>query len=415
MKKKIELISLVLFALIAIVAHLILFNSMLKYTYIRIGESVNDIAKITAATIEITDEDLENLIEINFNELLENEVNQQLEKTFANTSVSDYITYSYVLRQLNSSQIKYTVETEEEATFYGLEIGTKLDFIWLMDYIVNEEKRHDAYNNPNYYNDIYRYTTKDGILEELYIKEESGYFTTNSEWAKSITGVAPLYTVEGTYVGLLGVDIDVNEYYSFRTRMLKLVLVMFILLVLLLIIILSVRYVADKNEAQKDQLTGLYTRKYYERYAVNKLKRLNKDDSLTVIMLDVDEFKRYNDFYGHIRGDVVISAVCDIIKNSINNFESCPGRFGGEEFVVIVPNITITEGDLLCDKIRKDVEQLNIAHDNGTVNKFVTVSLGVCTVKGKDKVTFSKVLEAADAGLYRAKQNGRNNVVRFYL
>ncbi len=414
MKKKIETVMLVLFAIATIVGLIYVFNYMSKFGYNKIGEEALNIARLTSASIEITDEDLEELLNIEFNELSHNSVNKQIETIFTQANLSDNIEYVYVLRKLTEDEVKYKVETDEMAEFYGEEIGTPLNYIWLLDYIVNDDVRKKAQSDANYYDDIYRYTTVDEETREIYQNKESKYFINEDEWGRTITGFAPVYTVEGTYIGLIGVDVFASDFLNYRNKVFTLSVCMLILLVILLSIILSFRYVSDREAAQIDQLTGLYRRRYYEPYAnkiVHNIK--SEEDSLTIIMLDIDEFKRYNDFYGHMRGDIVISTVCKIIKESAEAYGAKVGRFGGEEFLVIAPNLSIEDGDVLAEKIRKDIEQLNITHENAKTNKFVTISSGLFTyVGGGKKMTFEQIVEVADTGLYSAKQSGRNRYVR---
>ncbi len=414
MKKKIEIVALLLFALTTVIGLVFVFNLMSSFGYKKIGEEALNIAKLTSSSLEITDEQVSELLEIEFNELSENSVNKQLEELFSEANLSSNIEYVYILRELNEDEVKYTIENEEQADFYGEEIGTELDYIWLLDYVVNDEVRNEALKDPEYYNDIYRYTTIDEAERSLYKSKSSAFFINEDEWDKTITGYTPVYTVEGSYIGLLGVDIFASDYYDYREKMFTLGLCIFILLNLLLFIVLASRYISDRNELHTDQLTGLYRRRYYEKYGSAMLRGLkSKNESLTIIMLDIDEFKRYNDFYGHMRGDVVISTVCKIIKESAEVYGAKAGRFGGEEFIIIAANISVKEGDLLCEKIRKDVEQLNICNENGCINKLITMSIGSFTLTKDDKLmTFEEAVEAADVALYSAKHNGRNRYVR---
>ncbi len=415
MKKKIEICILILFAIVAIVGLVVIYSSMVTFGFDKIGEQTLNIAKLTSATIEITDDDLNELLSIEFNELNTNKINMQLEEAFQKANVSDNIEYVYVLSKLKHEDIKYSVEDTEMANFYGEEIGTKLDYVWLLDYIVDNKLRDTALHTEGYYDDIYRYTAIDENIVEYYDDKASVFCVNDTEWGNTITGYAPIYTVEGTYVGLVGVDIYSADYLEYRENIIKLGIHLIVFLAILLLIVLALRYVSDREELHIDMLSGLYRRRFYEKYGAKVMKGLKtQDDSVTVVMLDIDEFKRYNDFYGHMRGDIVIQAVCKIIKETCDGYGAKAGRFGGEEFVIIAPNLTIDEGNLMCEKIRKDVEQLNIAHENGVANKFITISLGAYTAYGSGKkMTFEEVVESADVGLYNAKHNGRNRFVRY--
>lgn len=412
LKREFELIGLSIYLLIAIIGLFLVLNWISQFVSQNLGESVINIAKLTSASIEITDEELAELTEINFDELLEHPVNKEMEEIFEHANLSDNIEYAYVVRKLDDEQIRYEIEDEEEAEFYDLEMGTKLDYVWLLDYVVSDKLRSEAYADKSYYDDINRYTQVDDKTIELYENEESGYFFNDDEWGKQITGFVPIYTVEGTYVGLLGIDIFANDFYENRQKIAVAVGIMFVLLLVILVTIFTFHYFDYRNRFDKDKLTNLYTRNYYEKYTNKLLKKLNGGtDSLTMMMIDIDEFKLYNDFYGHVKGDVVLAEVSKIISVESAIYPSCAGRFGGEEFVVVLPNITIEQGDELGERIRNSVEGRQLPHEKGRTNDHVTISVGIFTTSDS-KLSLEQLIESADVGLYEAKNSGRNRVVR---
>ncbi len=414
MKKRIETISLLSYLIISIVGLFLIFNLTATFGYKKIGESALNVAKLLSATVVISDKDVDELISIEFDELLDNKVNKQVEQILSEAKLDDNIECAYIYRKLDDNQMKYRIENQEQKDFYNAEIGTGFDYVWLVDYIVHDKTREMAYNDPNYYNDIYRYAILDEKSKNIYKNELTGYYINDDEWNKTITGYSPIYTTEGNFVGILGVDIFINDYYEYRQKMSICFFIIFLILMVLLLTILAFRHISDRNELMKDKLSGLHTRKYYEKFAFNKLKSIKSDsDTLTIMMFDIDQFKKYNDYYGHVRGDIIISTVCDIIKKTVHTYDGCAGRFGGEEFIAIIPNISIQVGNSIAEKIRKDIEQLAITHENSSTNKIVTISTGIYTIKGKKEVKpFEHLIEAADVGLYRAKNSGRNRVVR---
>lgn len=218
MKGELELIGLSIYLIIAIIGLFLVLNWISQFVSQSLGQSVINIAKMTSASIEITDEELTNLIEMDFDNLLDNPINKEMEEVFEQANLSDNIEYAYVIRKLEDEQVKYEVEDEEMANFYEIEIGTELDYVWLLDYIVNDELRSEAYADEDYYADVNRYTKVDDKTIELYENKESGYFFNDDEWGKQITGFVPLYTVEGTYIGLLGIDLFANDFYKYRQK-----------------------------------------------------------------------------------------------------------------------------------------------------------------------------------------------------
>lgn len=181
---------------------------------------------------------------------------------------------------------------------------------------------------------------------------------------------------------------------------------------IILVTIYTFHYFDYRNKTNKDKLTDLYTRNYYEKYTNKLLKKMNgSTNSITMMMIDIDEFKLYNDFYGHIKGDVVLAEVSKIISVESASYPSCAGRFGGEEFVVIIPNITVEQGDGLAERIRESVQGRKIPHEQGLTNNHVTISVGIFTANDSTH-SLEQLIELADIGLYDAKNSGRNRVVR---
>jgi diguanylate cyclase (GGDEF)-like protein len=159
-----------------------------------------------------------------------------------------------------------------------------------------------------------------------------------------------------------------------------------------------------EREAETDFLTGFFNKRALRNLLVNELERtVRYGIPLVVIFLDIDNFKSYNDTFGHVAGDVVLQKTADIIKNSIRTVDIV-GRYGGEEFVVILPG-TKEEGTIaVAERIRKSIEMYPFPH------RKVTASLGIALAKNSDSV--DSLLERADQSLYQAKRQGKN---RFFL
>lgn len=151
-----------------------------------------------------------------------------------------------------------------------------------------------------------------------------------------------------------------------------------------------------------DQLTGLYNRTYLYRWL-----DVNKSRKCTVLMFDIDHFKKINDTYGHDVGDIALKEFAKILSKNIRQKDLLV-RFGGEEFVAILKDAD--KGLSIAERIRKDIEGNVIILDGGTNLKF-TVSIGVARTDSLTKETFSQILKQADNALYQAKTTGRNKIV----
>ncbi|WP_003541886.1 sensor domain-containing diguanylate cyclase [Desulfotomaculum nigrificans] len=210
--------------------------------------------------------------------------------------------------------------------------------------------------------------------------------------------VYPLWTSLGA-VGLLGIVFSPDSMDDSDTRNLQ------IYANFAAIALANAKLVSRlEKEAETDFLTGFFNKRAIRNILVNELERtIRYGIPLTVIFLDIDNFKTYNDTFGHVAGDVVLQKTADIIKNSIRTVDIA-GRFGGEEFVIILPGTKEEGAVAVAERIRKSIETYPFPH------RKVTVSLGIALAKNSHSV--DSLLEEADQALYQAKRQGKN---RFYL
>jgi len=161
-----------------------------------------------------------------------------------------------------------------------------------------------------------------------------------------------------------------------------------------------------------DGLTEINNRRYFDEIVSKEWNRAVRDSNpLSLIMIDIDFFKNYNDVYGHLKGDECLKNIADIILQSIRRPEDFAARFGGEEFVVVLPNTKIKGASHIAETIRSNVESAGIEHNNSSIAEVVTVSLGVASTIPQRGTEPDSLLAETDACLYRAKQEGRNRVV----
>lgn len=157
----------------------------------------------------------------------------------------------------------------------------------------------------------------------------------------------------------------------------------------------------------KDELTGIYNKRViYEK--LEKLISLNISP-ISLIMLDIDLFKSINDNYGHIIGDKVLKFFASAIDSCIKNKNHYLGRFGGEEFIIVLANSNMKDGTILAEKIRKTVEKSTYDKDN--LNIKLSCSLGGYTIKHTNNISTEDFINLADRNLYIAKRNGRNTTI----
>ena len=156
-----------------------------------------------------------------------------------------------------------------------------------------------------------------------------------------------------------------------------------------------------------DQLTGLKNRRYFTKHYDKEFRRsIRNQQPISVIVLDIDHFKQVNDTYGHLAGDACLKQVAEVIGLQAQRPADMAVRFGGEEFVIMLPNTDAAGASKVSEYIREQVENLHI-HADGADFK-VTISLGIASMVPDDSTTPETLVGRADAALYRAKSNGRN-------
>jgi len=156
--------------------------------------------------------------------------------------------------------------------------------------------------------------------------------------------------------------------------------------------------------SRTDKLTKLNNRGYWEECLCKEFTRFKRTQQPTsLIMLDIDHFKKVNDTHGHLAGDEVIRQTSDVIRQSIRDTD-IPGRYGGEEFVIILINTSPDDAYILAERLRKNIEALTICYESLEIQ--FTVSLGIAEAGTQDN--HMKWLECADNGLYTSKETGRN-------
>ena len=163
-------------------------------------------------------------------------------------------------------------------------------------------------------------------------------------------------------------------------------------------------------QSLRDPLTGLYNRRYLNESLAKEIDRSRrKQQFISLIMLDVDHFKRFNDLYGHSAGDLVLASVGNYLSSKIRQYDiAC--RYGGEELVIVMPDASKENTILRAEAIRVGIKDLQLKHEGKTLES-ITVSIGVSCFPD-DGIDAPSLINAADKALYRAKEEGRDRVIR---
>ena len=169
-----------------------------------------------------------------------------------------------------------------------------------------------------------------------------------------------------------------------------------------------------RNLAGLDGLTGLANRRTFDDVLAKECARAARSgDPLSMVLLDIDHFKRFNDNFGHAGGDLCLATVANLIADAVRRASDLPARYGGEEFAMILPMTDIDGALIVADTLRRSIEAREIRHPGNTASPFVTASFGAATVVASTRAKPGDLIRCADQALYRAKALGRNRACAF--
>ncbi len=164
--------------------------------------------------------------------------------------------------------------------------------------------------------------------------------------------------------------------------------------------------------SENDPLTGIPNRRKFEAVLEEEWNRNQRAQTpLSVIMIDIDHFKPYNDTYGHQQGDICLRQTAQIIAAQVKRAGELAARYGGEEFIIILPDSDIVSARGLAKRILSAVWEASIPHKASPLSNRITVSIGVCSVVPGDAMDSGHPVRRADQALYRAKEEGRNRII----
>jgi diguanylate cyclase (GGDEF)-like protein/PAS domain S-box-containing protein len=237
---------------------------------------------------------------------------------------------------------------------------------WVVDYCVSQSKSgidHEA---------DYRALTKDG----------------NYVWIRDVVHV--VRKENGEVDSLIGFMFDISERKKTEQELIKLQ--------------------KELEELSfKDGLTGVANRRMFDSVIETEwLKARQNKQPLSLIIIDIDFFKEYNDFYGHLQGDDCLKQVAETLNNVKSRSRDFFGRFGGEEFIMLLPEADENAAWSIAERCRQALFKKQIPHEQSKVSQLLTISLGVSTMIPSQDDEHNELISRADKQLYQAKQKGRN-------
>lgn len=163
--------------------------------------------------------------------------------------------------------------------------------------------------------------------------------------------------------------------------------------------------------ARADALTGIGNRRHFDEVLALQMREASRAHStLSLILLDIDHFKFYNDTYGHVKGDEALQLVAQAVRSACHRTHDTAARYGGEEFALILPHTNLEGACTVASEMQQKVKALNLVHAQNLPSQLLTISVGVVSLSVSALETAKTTIELADVALYRAKQSGRNSI-----
>jgi diguanylate cyclase (GGDEF)-like protein len=161
-------------------------------------------------------------------------------------------------------------------------------------------------------------------------------------------------------------------------------------------------------QATTDRMTKLFSHHFFEKNLEEEILRARRYGAVfSLLMLDIDHFKKFNDTYGHLQGDLIIKEIAHLLRSSVRSIDFT-ARYGGEEFAIILPEVNIQGAAVVAGRIRQSIEKHSFAGEEGPLH--VTISIGAAEFKADRMRTASQFIAEADKALYQSKEAGRNRV-----
>ncbi len=227
--------------------------------------------------------------------------------------------------------------------------------------------------------------------------------------------VTDIYAVEMTYPEYMIQNIHSIQYLT--QRFVSIIILGAGLSLLVSLVMSSYRFQQEKIRllTLTDELTNLYNRRFFNQMVNKEINRARRDCKyISLLMIDIDDFKKYNDTYGHHKGDCVLTCIGELLIKTASRASDFAFRLGGEEFAVLFSGLDPGQAKAFSEKIREKIEDLKIEHKQNVSSTFVTVSMGLTTQQPESEMDMQWFYEISDQALYMAKKNGKNQIATIY-
>lgn len=245
----------------------------------------------------------------------------------------------------------------------------------------------------------------------IYQSKTSGYtpIVNDYDWGELLTGMTPILDPEtGEAVAHVGVDVSVQSVHTSLQNVKRAIMFNAFIFTVIASLIIYRLLCMPSIFTENDYLTGLHSKGYQDRFLNQLIKKsTGSGKQFPLIMIDFDDFKIINDEYGHQFGDAVLKAVSEIIRICTRSVDCC-ARYGGDEFVIILPEANLEYGSLVCQWLQKEVCGLQLSTRSGVI---VPVSISIGIAIWEPNLTSDQILIRADKALYQSKRTGKNRTV----
>lgn len=301
---------------------------------------------------------------------------------FAEIKAGTKATYVYTMKRVNADQYVYLLDAEEPGSAYFSSIGSEC--------VIYDELLRSFDENIETFSDM------------QYDEEFDLYL---------VSANSPINDPDtGEVIGVVGVDYSSELVKPIIDQTKTLILTGFGMIVLVLSFIIFNILVARNHAIGIDYLTGLFSKRYFDshlRYNITDAKV--RKQPLSLMMIDVDDFKMINDDFGHLRGDKVLKIVAENLRKSIRRIDYC-ARYGGDEFSIILPDAPILEAVSVAQKILNTMNALVVYDDEKKVIP-ISVSIGIC--EWNETMTPEELVNNADRAMYTIKKTGKTKIAIF--
>lgn len=294
-----------------------------------------------------------------------------MQKVFRKIKKETGVDFIYTVKKVSNEKIAYVLDGEDERSRLFSPLGS-------LDDLSSYERQ--VFDNGE--------TVTTGMLEW-------------SGWGDYLSGFSPIINGEGEVIGIVGADKSSDSLRSLMESV-NLIILSVVIIMVVLVTVFTYKIVHERAVAYNvDYLTKLNSRRYHDLQLKHRIDHLNrKGGELSMMMIDVDNFKVINDVYGHEMGDHMLRYVAEIIRGNLRKSD-ISSRIGGDEFNIILPGTTIVEARKIADRIITEVQ-----NTGGELS--ISVSIGLATwVKEMDAIDITRL---ADMAMYKAKASGRNQV-----